>query len=114
MRAFFNDPTVRSAVVSGVVAFAIWFASDRASKRAKAATDALENRRIDNEGRVVDLSVLTQSVETLQGRLDDVEEDLKHEKEQRKLANTYARTLAQVLRDEGLTVPPPPAGLDFP
>lgn len=81
-----------------------------ASVISKRATDRVQN----TEDKKVDLSVLQASIVDLTGRLGRVENDLEHERSQRKLSNAYARTLAQVLREHQMEVPAPPPELDLP
>ena len=52
-------------------------------------------------------------LDELKRKVRDIETSLRHEQEQRRLSNKYARTLAQVLRDHNMPVPPPPDGLDL-
>lgn len=87
--------------------------SDRGTERGQNATTAIENRKLDQNGKTVDLTVLMESMEALRKRVDDLEGELSHEKEQRRLSNAFARTLARVIREEGIAVPPQPAGLDL-
>ena len=42
-----------------------------------------------------------------------LQEALAHEREQRRMSNGYARTLAQVLRQNNIVVPMPPPDLDM-
>lgn len=108
------NPAVQSAIVSGLVGLAIWYFSNRANQRAIAAAGLIESRRLNTEDKKVDLSVLQASIADLTGRLGRVEDELVHERSQRKMSNAYARTLAQVLRDHQMQVPPPPVELDLP
>lgn len=108
------NPAVQSALVSGVIGLAIWYFSNRANQRALTAAGLIESRRLNTEDKKVDLSVLQASITDLTGRLGRVEEELAHERSQRKLSNAYARTLASVLRENRMAVPPPPVELDLP
>lgn len=96
-----------------ITALAVAKLTDKGSQRGQETSAALENRRIDIDGKSVNLTVLTESIDALRHRLDDVEKELTHEKEQRRLSNGFARTLARILREEGIAVPPQPAGLDL-
>lgn len=98
---FFGVLVVAASGLAGTVA---------ASLISKRASDRAQN----TEDKKVDLSVLQASVTDLTGRLGRVEEELAHERSQRKLSNAYARTLASVLRDHQMEVPPPPPELDLP
>lgn len=108
------SPVVQSAIVSGVIGIMLWYLSNRANRRAIAAANIISTRQVDTEDKKVDLSVLQASITDLTGRLGRVENDLDHERSQRKLSNAYARTLAQVLRDNDIPVPEQPAELDLP
>ncbi len=108
------SPLVQSALVSGVIGLVLWFFSNRANQRALEAARVIQNRQANTEDKKFDLSVLESSIERLTERLGQVEDDLKHEREQRKLSNAYARTLAAVLRQNQMEVPAPPPELDLP
>lgn len=108
------NPTVQSAIVSGVAIIVIAVITQRNNRRGQDATNVLEGKRVELDGKKVDLSVLMESVEDLRRRLADVETQLGREKDQRRLSNGYARTLAQVLREHDMAVPPQPEGLELP
>lgn len=52
-------------------------------------------------------------LDELKKKVSAIEASLRHEQEQRRLSNQYARTLADVLRQHNMPVPQPPDGLDL-
>lgn len=107
-----NGPelTVLGLVIVALITGGFGYLGIRATNKANATNVAATNAI---KGREVDLTTLKDSVADLVRRLAAVEDDLEHEKDQRRMSNAYARTLAQVLRKHGMPVPPPPADLDI-
>jgi hypothetical protein len=101
------DPAVASALVLGAVSLCVGLLTYRNNRAGQSATNVIENRKVDQ-------SEFDSITRELRESLESVKEDLQHEKDQRRLSNGYARTLAQVLRDHDMPVPPPPDGLDLP
>ncbi len=98
-----------SVVVALITGLFVWLgrqADAKATREVAAAQRRLEERKVD-------VQVFRDSLTELRNRLDEVDEALRHERDQRRMSNGYARTLADVLRNNGMPVPPPPDGLDL-
>ncbi|WP_134739989.1 hypothetical protein [Nocardioides sp. 503] len=93
------NPAVQSAIVSSVVGLLIWYGTNRANRRSQAATNALESRKVDQGDKSVNLSVLKESLDALQGRVDGLVIDLNDEKRARMRAERRAEEAEQRAKD---------------
>lgn len=114
------NPTLQAALVSGIVGVLVAYISTRANRRSQDAGNAIQ-------GKAVDLSVLTASIDDLkerlenaEGRVDSLESDLETERQARLVAIQRAEAaesraarlearvtlLEQTLREHDIAVPP--------
>lgn len=104
---------VLTSLIIGVPSTLLGVLAYRQSRAAARDTVVLETRRQTAAESAADLTVFKDSIVELTGRVKRVEDDLDHEKVQRRLSNLFARTLVKVLRDNHLDVPALPEGLDL-
>lgn len=96
------NPALQSAIATGIVGIILLVLNQRANRRSEAATNALAARKVDNDGKAVDLSILTESIDELkEGRKDDrarmtaLEDLLEAEREARVQAERRAAAAEQ-------------------
>lgn len=77
------------------------------------AVDSWERARGERDDARREWADTRRELADVVARMDRIEKALRHEQEQRRLSNAYARTLAEVLREHHMPVPPPPDGLDL-
>ncbi len=103
--------TLIAAVIVGVPTLWVGLATVRQNRQGAKTTAALEDGKLDLARFEAFEKRSDAALARQDARIVDLEDALEHEKSQRRLSNSYARVLAQVLRDHQMPVPQPPAGL---